>query len=66
MLFKMGKIMVPEPRKNSIQQERQLKAVRKFSAIFVFPPVDRGAWWVTIHGAAKRQTRLKQLGTHRK
>ena len=56
MLSKMGKIMVPEPRKNSIQQERQLKAVRKFSAIFVFPPMDRGAWWATVHGAAKRQT----------
>ena len=52
----MGKIMVPEPRKNSIQQERQLKAVRKFSAIFVFPPVDRGAWWATIHGAAESDT----------
>ena len=24
-------------------------------------PVDRGAWWVTVHGAAKSQT---QLSTH--
>ena len=24
-------------------------------------PVDRGAWWATVHGVAKPQTRLKQL-----
>ena len=22
-------------------------------------PMDRGAWWVTVHGVAKSQTRLK-------
>ena len=27
-------------------------------------PVDRGAGWTTVHGAAKCQTRLKQLSTH--
>ena len=21
-------------------------------------PMDRGSWWVTVHGATKRQTRL--------
>ena len=21
-------------------------------------PIDRGAWWATVHGVAKRQTRL--------
>ena len=26
-------------------------------------PVDRGAWWVTVPGVAKGQTRLKQLST---
>ena len=26
-------------------------------------PVDRGAWWVTLHGVAKRQTRLDR-STH--
>ena len=24
-------------------------------------PEDRGAWWATVHGLAKSQTRLKQL-----
>ena len=24
-------------------------------------PVDRGAWWATVHGVAKSRTRLKQL-----
>ena len=27
-------------------------------------PRDRGAWWATVHGAAKSQTRLKQLSMH--
>ena len=26
--------------------------------------MDRGAWRVTVHGAAKSQTRLKQLSMH--
>ena len=26
--------------------------------------MDRGAWWATVQGVAKRQTRLKQLNTH--
>ena len=24
-------------------------------------PMDRGAWWATVHRVAKSQTRLKQL-----
>ena len=27
-------------------------------------PRDRGAWWATVHGVAKSQTRLKGLNTH--
>ena len=27
-------------------------------------PMDRGAWWATVHRATKSQTRLKQFGTH--
>ena len=26
--------------------------------------MDRGAWWATVHGVAKSQTRLKLLSTH--
>ena len=26
-------------------------------------PMDRGAWWATVHGVAKSWTRLKQLST---
>ena len=25
---------------------------------------DRGAWWATVHGVTKSQTRLRQLSTH--
>ena len=27
-------------------------------------PMDRGAWWATVHRVAKSQTWLKQLSTH--
>ena len=27
-------------------------------------PMDRVAWWTTVHGVAKSQTRLTQLSTH--
>ena len=27
-------------------------------------PMDRGAWWATVHRVAKSHTRLKQLSTH--
>ena len=26
--------------------------------------MDRGAWWATVHGVAKRRTRLKRLSIH--
>ena len=28
-------------------------------------PVNRGAWWATVHGVPKSQTQLKPLNTHR-
>ena len=27
-------------------------------------PMDRGAWWATVHGVTKSQTRLKRLSMH--
>ena len=27
-------------------------------------PIDRGAWWATIHEVTKSQTRLKQFSMH--
>ena len=27
-------------------------------------PMDRGAWWATVHGVTNSQTQLKQLSTH--
>ena len=27
-------------------------------------PMDRGAWWATVHGVTESQTRLEQLNTH--
>ena len=27
-------------------------------------PIDRGAWWATVHGVSKSRTGLKQLSTH--
>ena len=28
-------------------------------------PMDRGAWWATVHGVTKSQTRLKQLNSNK-
>jgi len=30
---------------------------------FLENPMDRGAWWTTVHGVAKSQTQLKGLST---
>ena len=27
-------------------------------------PMDRGAWWATVHRVTKSRTQLKRLGTH--
>ena len=27
-------------------------------------PVDRGAWWATVHRVTQNQTQIKQLSTH--
>ena len=27
-------------------------------------PLDKGAWWATVHGVADSRTRLKRLSTH--
>ena len=27
-------------------------------------PIDRGAWWSTVHWVAKNRTQLKQFSTH--
>ena len=27
-------------------------------------PMDRGAWWATVHGVTERRTRLNRLSTH--
>ena len=29
-------------------------------------PMDRGAWWATVHRVARSQTQLKQFSTHRR
>ena len=28
-------------------------------------PMDRGAWWATVHGVTKSQTQLMRLSMHR-
>ena len=29
-------------------------------------PMDKGAWWATVHGVTKSQTQLKQLSMNNK
>ena len=33
---------------------------------FMENPMDRGAWWVTVHKVTESQTQLKQLSMHMK
>ena len=35
-----------------------------FEYSYLENPMDRGAWWVTVHEVAKSQTRLKRLSKH--
>jgi len=39
------------------------RAQQPIQVFFLENPMDRGAWWVTVHRAAKSWTRLKQLRT---
>ena len=49
-----------ETRVQSLGQEDHLeKVMATHSSILAWKnPVDGGAWWATIHGVAKSQTRL--------
>jgi len=35
-----------------------------FQYSYLENPMDRGAWWATVHGVKKSWTGLKQLSTH--
>ena len=50
----------------SLGQEDPLeKAMATHSSILAWEnPIDRRAWWATVHGVAKSKTLLKQLGMH--
>ena len=40
--------------------EEGLATQNKYSSILAWRiPMDRGAWWATVHGVAKSQTRLR-------
>ena len=34
------------------------------SIVGLVNPMDRGAWWATVHGSSKSQTRLSTQTTH--
>ena len=49
----------------SLGQDNPLeKGMATHSSILLENPMDRGAWWATVHGVTKRQTQLKCLRTH--
>ena len=48
-----------ETRAQSLGREDLLKGVATCSSTLAWRiPMDRGAWWATVHGVAKGQTRL--------
>ena len=54
----LGTQMVKNPLKNGMATCSSILAWRT--------PMDRGAWWATIHGVAKAWTRLSNSAQHRK
>ena len=54
---------VLETRVQSLGQENALeKGKATHSSILAWRiPMDRGAWWATVHGVTKSWTQLKQL-----
>ena len=39
-------------------QEDPLKKIATHSSILAWIPMDRGAWWATVHGVTKSETWL--------
>ena len=38
--------------------EGELGPLEEETAVFLENPIDKGAWWAAVHGAARSQTRL--------
>ena len=57
---------MPEIRVQFLDWEAPLEeGVATHSSILAWRiPMDRKAWWATVHRVAKSQTRLKPLNTH--
>ena len=46
-------------------EDRLEEGMATYSSILAWRiPMDRGAWWATVHGVAKSQTQLKWLSMH--
>ena len=60
----------PHAKGGDIRDEGSVPGSRRFRHSnplqYFFPenPLDRGAWWATVHRVTKSRTRLKQLNTH--
>ena len=49
----------------SLGQDNPLeKGMATHSSILLENPMDRGAWWATVHGVTQSQTQLKCFHTH--
>ena len=47
------------------QQDSLEEGISTHSSILAWRiPMDRRAWWATVHGVTKSQTRLKPLSMH--
>ena len=54
-----------EAQVQSLGWEDSLEGAWQPSPVFLPKnPIDRGAWWPTVHGVKKSQTQLKQLNTN--
>ena len=48
-----------------VQEDPLEEGMETHSSIFCLEnPMDKGAWWATVHKVTKSRTELKQLSTH--
>ena len=50
---------MPEAQVRSLDLEDPLEKEMALQYSCMENPIDRGAWWTTVHGVAKSQTRLR-------
>ena len=63
--FPDGSAAKNQPAEQETQETQVQSLVGKIPQRGTWKPMDRGAWWATVHRVTESQTPLKWLSTHR-